>query len=110
MTQEYAPARYPAPDWEGMGDVAAIAVPGDPVAAYLVRQDPGALSLLTTYTGDPAAKILRGLARDLLSDALDAGLSAAEAWADVLDRVPHDRPRTAYLAPVLADARRPYPA
>ncbi|QOP65065.1 hypothetical protein PQE12_gp05 [Arthrobacter phage Adumb2043] len=101
----YAPARYPAPDWEAIGRVTKIWVPDDETVGWLVFQDPDRLAFLSDVGPDKLGYTIRELVRERMAYGAKNGIPAPDLWTEILTRTLHTTPTEDFLPAILADVR-----
>ncbi|QOP65134.2 hypothetical protein SEA_PHIVES_6 [Arthrobacter phage Phives] len=101
----YAPARYPAPDWEAIGRVTKIWVPDDETVGWLVFQDPDRLAFLSSTGPEKLGYVVRELVRERMAYGAQHGIPATDLWDELLTRTLHTTPTEDFLPAILADVR-----
>lgn len=101
----YAPARYPAPDWEAIGRVTRIWVPDDETVGWLIFQDPDRLAFLSDVGPEKLGYVVRELVRDRMAQGVREGIPPADLWDELLARTLHTTPTEDFLPAILADVR-----
>lgn len=104
------PARYLAPDWDAIGEVARVWVPDDETVGFLIRQGDDRLAWLSAAGPDTLGYSIRLLVDGILRAARAEDAAPAEVWAEVLDVTLHTTPQDLYLPAFLADLRHDWPA
>ncbi|MEU8655248.1 hypothetical protein [Actinoplanes philippinensis] len=95
---ESAPARYPSHDYTGQGEIVTIRV-GSEVVGFLSRKllDWEHIGFLPRPDLSTEADTVRLIVYGILRDYAKEGRPMVDAWAAILDRTQHDRPKEAPL-------------
>lgn len=100
------PARYTAPDWQGIGKVAKVWVPDDELVGWAVWQDPDRLAWISASDPESLGYVIRLHVSDLLRDGAAQKVPPLDTWKMILDSTLHTTPEDLYLPAFLADIQR----
>ena len=107
MDETFAPARWPAPDYEKTAEVSIATLPTDIIVGHLVIQDESKLAWLSVAGPDmPASHAARLMIADVLRQGLSDNLSARETYTKARDTIIFEAPEIVELPALMAQLRK----